>query len=109
VRISKTRSFVLAAELLVCAAIAMSSPAKAQKQEIGLTIGGLSNPDRNFHDLAGTVQSSSEFRSVQTTLAVFGLAATLPSTARWNSSQMHEIVNRRRSSHRSRNPMPRCT
>jgi opacity protein-like surface antigen len=59
VRISKTRSFVLAAELMVCAAIAMSSPAKAQKQEIGLTIGGLSNPDRNFHDPAGTVQSSS--------------------------------------------------
>jgi hypothetical protein len=39
--------------------MAMSFPMKAQRQEIGLTIGGLSNPERTFHDPEGSVQSSS--------------------------------------------------
>ena len=41
------------------AGIVMLSPAKAQKQEIGLTIGRLFNPDRTFHNPQGTIQSSS--------------------------------------------------
>ncbi len=53
------RSILRAGTFLFFAAIATSSPAKAQKQEIGMTIGGLSNADRTFHNPQGTVQSSS--------------------------------------------------
>jgi opacity protein-like surface antigen len=47
------------AVLLVFTASAGSIPARAQKQEVGLTIGGLFNPERSFHDPQGTVESSS--------------------------------------------------
>ena len=58
VRMSR-KSVFRAGTFLLFAAIAMSFPANAQKQEIGLTIGGLLNPDRAFHDPQGSVQSSS--------------------------------------------------
>ena len=57
VRMSR-ESIFRAGTFLLFAAIAMSFPVKAQKQEIGLTIGGLLNPDRAFHDPQGSVQSS---------------------------------------------------